>query len=1019
VEELFSLQGTDGGWQEDGEREKPSAVYTTGQMLHTLMEVGRRPENDPRMQRALGWLLSKQQAFGGWFQTDSHENFKTPMRESRYALMALAAAYPKPGGPKRGLGTLNEGPAVLPHADAPAATAIEALENIIDAPPALAAGLAGAAAAFLERPEPPVRAAACGLIGRIGGAESVEVLRPLLRDPSKPVWREAAWAMRQLGNRGFAADTLLALLQSEDGLYRRAAARSFAYQFQEMDGRMDIARTFKTLLDDSDLLTRLQALRTLRQWWYRSDDPGFRREVIDTVIARMAVPDVPAMRTNLAQNMYILLDENHQGGVSMERNLRDVPPEMAERTYQARFDIERDILLGPVLRALGSGNALQREALLASFDGSFFKGRYYAQIPRAMIDVGNDREFSFRYMPEQPLLAATLGQHIVAGLPASQLQQAIQLATFFEMPGAPQPPRFQRALLDAQFDDDAGVRGAARDAVREYLKIDFGDSEELILRVAELLHGPDAPARAGVVAAIARSESARQEPVIRAAVHALAARSLSDSADDTSLLPLVNTDLLDDDLALAVLQSAWRGMKGKAAAAKSPIIAALANRASFFAALAEGGAPEGAGQRLGRTAKLLERAATDPEIAVREQVFEALPALHGLHRDERASGILYAGLSDESPAIRSKALALARENEAVWQEEDVHEYVLKLLIDADPKIRVAALETVRERTLAREHPAYLARLKGVAEGDAALREAALAAIVEAGGDAGTVLADARIAELRQPDILFFRDHVNPWFYRKAADQHACVDCHATHTILGLAERPDEGMELSDEAIAANYRSVMKVVNTSDPEQSLVLRKPRSPFGTGVAAADSPTGITHVGGTRWTDGVNNEMYQVLLAFIRSARTAPPPLGRTAQADSFSPAYPPAQAVDGNPATLWHTEYVGAEPGYPHELVLALEEAVEIAGVTVLPRQDSEHGRVRSFELYTSLDGIDWGRAQAAGTWKNDPLEKWVFFPRQRVRFVKLRGLSEVNGKNIMAVSEFAVIPAAPEQVAKSN
>ena len=183
---------------------------------------------------------------------------------------------------------------------------------------------------------------------------------------------------------------------------------------------------------------------------------------------------------------------------------------------------------------------------------------------------------------------------------------------------------------------------------------------------------------------------------------------------------------------------------------------------------------------------------------------------------------------------------------------------------------------------------------------------------------------AKKARLPEPIVTAIREHHGTklirYFYQKAEDRNACADCHATHTILGLAEPPPEGRPLTDGEVIGNYRSILKVINTGDPEQSLVLRKPRSPFGTGQASGQSPTGITHVGGTRWRDGTANEAYQAILAFIRSARSPGEPLRRSVSADSYSPAYPPQLAADGDPETIWHTEYVGAMPGYPHELVL---------------------------------------------------------------------------------------------------
>ena len=65
----------------------------------------------------LRYLLSQQQDFGGWFQTTTHENFRTPMRETRYAVMALAEAFPGRMRPRRGWGNRDDGPARLPRID--------------------------------------------------------------------------------------------------------------------------------------------------------------------------------------------------------------------------------------------------------------------------------------------------------------------------------------------------------------------------------------------------------------------------------------------------------------------------------------------------------------------------------------------------------------------------------------------------------------------------------------------------------------------------------------------------------------------------------------------------------------------------------------------------------------------------------------------------------------------------------------------------------------------------------------
>src|ERR1700722_5848181 len=101
----------------------------------------------------------------------------------------------------------------------------------------------------------------------------------------------------------------------------------------------------------------------------------------------MAEPEVAVDRQVLAEGMYILLDENLGGGVSLQKNLAALPEKFRRNALKGREAVEQGVLLGPILAALGSGNALQREALVRSFDGSFFKGRTYARQPTGMLDV--------------------------------------------------------------------------------------------------------------------------------------------------------------------------------------------------------------------------------------------------------------------------------------------------------------------------------------------------------------------------------------------------------------------------------------------------------------------------------------------------------------------------------------------------------------------------------------------------------------------------------------------------------
>ena len=76
----------------------------------------------------------------------------------------------------------------------------------------------------------------------------------------------------------------------------------------------------------------------------------------------MAEPDVPVVRKNLSEGLYIMLDENLGGGVSLQKNIEQLPAAMRPRILEARRAFERDVLFTPVLAALARGNDLQQIA---------------------------------------------------------------------------------------------------------------------------------------------------------------------------------------------------------------------------------------------------------------------------------------------------------------------------------------------------------------------------------------------------------------------------------------------------------------------------------------------------------------------------------------------------------------------------------------------------------------------------------------------------------------------------------
>jgi hypothetical protein len=143
---------------------------------------------------------------------------------------------------------------------------------------------------------------------------------------------------------------------------------------------------------------------------------------------------------------------------------------------------------------------------------------------------------------------------------------------------------------------------------------------------------------------------------------------------------------------------------------------------------------------------------------------------------------------------------------------------------------------------------------------------------------------------------------------------------------------------------------------------------------------------------------------------------------------APAYAAALAFDGNPYTFWHTSWVNTVSPPPYEIVIDLGLVQSVGGFRYLPRQDSyDVGNIAQYEFYVSMDGSNWGSPLASGVFANSKTEKEVLFAGTSGRYVKLRGITEVNGKSYCNVAELNIIqggttsepPAPANQVPVAN
>jgi hypothetical protein len=129
---------------------------------------------------------------------------------------------------------------------------------------------------------------------------------------------------------------------------------------------------------------------------------------------------------------------------------------------------------------------------------------------------------------------------------------------------------------------------------------------------------------------------------------------------------------------------------------------------------------------------------------------------------------------------------------------------------------------------------------------------------------------------------------------------------------------------------------------------------------------------------------------------------------------------ANAVDGDPSTIWHTQWQDDSPPCPHELVIELVPPSTISGFTYLPRQDDQaNGTIKDYEFYAGDDDKNFGQPVKKGTFADGKDKKTVTFDPKPVRFIKLRALSEINGQAWTSAAEIGVVAATKEDIARSK
>jgi len=126
------------------------------------------------------------------------------------------------------------------------------------------------------------------------------------------------------------------------------------------------------------------------------------------------------------------------------------------------------------------------------------------------------------------------------------------------------------------------------------------------------------------------------------------------------------------------------------------------------------------------------------------------------------------------------------------------------------------------------------------------------------------------------------------------------------------------------------------------------------------------------------------------------------GWTVAADSQetkSETDPVTRAIDGNNATIWHSQYspAPAKP-LPHWIIVNMGKVQPVGGLVYLPRPStSKNGRIGSYKIETSLDKTNWTTRISAGKFGDSPATQTVVFPPADARYVRLTATTEAGNR----------------------
>lgn len=151
----------------------------------------------------------------------------------------------------------------------------------------------------------------------------------------------------------------------------------------------------------------------------------------------------------------------------------------------------------------------------------------------------------------------------------------------------------------------------------------------------------------------------------------------------------------------------------------------------------------------------------------------------------------------------------------------------------------------------------------------------------------------------------------------------------------------------------------------------------------------------------------------LATLRNLFKSPSELFKSsaqATARNFQKGHEPENLLDGDPKTMWHTNWKTNLQAHPHEVVIDLGKPTTLKGITCLPRQDGNaNGLIADYEVYLSDDPNRKGTLMTQGTFPAAAQEQTLLFKSpQEGRYLTFVARSSHAGANMSSLAEIGFL-----------